>query len=276
MTSTLSLNTARLALAIRRDVLNMVFRAKASHVGSCFSIADILAVLYGEVMQLDAKDARAPGRDRFILSKGHAAAALYATLAQVGLLPEEDLLSYGADLSPYMTHASHKIRGVEFSSGSLGHGLPFGVGKALAAQKSGRSWRVFVLLSDGEMDEGSNWEALMFAAHHRLDNLVAVIDYNKLQSLTSIGQTLGLEPLVDKLRAFGWSVREVDGHDHPALSCALGSTPWEAGRPSVLVAHTVKGKGVSFMENKVEWHYRSPDSTLLAQALKEIEGAEHA
>ncbi len=263
-----------LSVAVRRDVLNMVFRAKASHVGSCFSIADIVSVLFGEVMRIDLDDPRSPERDRFILSKGHAAAALYATLANVGLIPKTDLQSYGANLSPYMTHASHKIRGVEFSSGSLGHGLPFGVGKALAAKKSRHDWRVFVMLSDGEMDEGSNWEALMFASHQKLDNLVAIIDYNKLQSLTTIAQTLGLEPLVDKLAAFGWAVREVDGHDHASLSRLLSEAPWEAGKPSVMVAHTTKGKGVSFMENKVEWHYRSPDKDLLAAALAEIGGAD--
>lgn len=275
MTEALSKPTEALARAVRRDVLNMVHRAKASHVGSCFSVADILAVLYGQVMRVDVGDARAADRDRFILSKGHAAAALYATLAQIGLVAHADLLSYGSDLSPYMTHASHKINGVEFSSGSLGHGLPFGVGKALAAKRRGDPWRVFVLLSDGEMDEGSNWEALMFAAHHQLDNLVAIIDYNKLQSLTSISQTLGLEPIVDKLVAFGWQVREVDGHDHAQLAAHLGKTPWVADRPSLLLAHTTKGKGVGFMENKVEWHYRSPNAEQLAAALEEI-GAGHA
>jgi transketolase len=248
----------------------MVFRAKASHVGSCFSVVDIISVLYGEVMKLDPQDPAASGRDRFILSKGHAAAAVYATLANIGVIPRADLDTYGADLSPYMTHASHKIAGIEFSSGSLGHGLPFGVGKALAGKKSGQDWRVFVLLSDGEIDEGSNWEALMFASHHKLSNLVAVIDYNKLQSLTSISQTIGLEPLVAKLESFGWAVREVDGHDHAALKGHLALAPWHPEKPSLLLAHTVKGKGVSFMENKVEWHYRSPDSALLAAALEEI------
>lgn len=248
----------------------MVHRAKASHVGSCFSVVDIISVLYGEVMRLDPSNPAAPGRDRFILSKGHAAAAVYATLANVGVIPRDDLDTYGADLSPFMTHASHKISGIEFSSGSLGHGLPFGVGKALAGKRSSQDWRVFVLLSDGEMDEGSNWEALMFASHHRLDNLVAIVDYNKLQSLTSISQTLGLEPLVAKLESFGWAVREVDGHDHAAVRSHLASAPWQPGKPSLLLANTVKGKGVSFMENKVEWHYRSPDNALLAQALEEI------
>lgn len=260
-----------LAKSMRIDVLNMVHRARASHVGSCFSIIDILAVLYGQVMHVRSHEPTWSGRDRFILSKGHAAAAVYAALANIGVIPRADLDTYGMDGSLYMTHVSHKIAGVEFSSGSLGHGLPFGVGKALAAKRRGQTWRTFVLLSDGEMDEGTNWEALMFAAHHRLDNLVAVIDYNKLQSLTSISQTLGLEPLVDKLKAFGWSVREVDGHDHDALASDLGSAPWIAGRPSLLLAHTTKGKGVSFMENKVEWHYRSPSDEQLGMALAELE-----
>ena len=260
----------QLARSVRLDILEMVYRARASHVGSCFSIVDALAVLYARVMNVRANEPDWPGRDRFILSKGHAAAAVYATLANIGMLPRADLESYGADGSLYMTHVSHKIAGVEFSTGSLGHGLPFGVGKALAGKRGGHPWRVFVMLSDGEMDEGSNWEALMFGAHHRLDNLVAIVDYNKLQSLTSISQTLGLEPLVDKLQAFGWTVREVDGHDHEALALALSSAPWSAGRPSVLLTHTTKGKGVSFMENKVEWHYRSPSAEQLASARAEL------
>lgn len=260
-----------LARAARTDVLRMVHRARASHVGSCFSIADILAVLYADVLRFRVDDPAWPERDRFILSKGHAAAIVYATLAQVGVLPRSDLQTYGADDSLYMTHVSHKIRGVEFSSGSLGHGLPFGVGKALAGQRQQRSWRVFVQLSDGEMDEGSNWEALMFAAHHRLDNLVAIIDYNKLQSLTSVSHTLGLEPLVDKLTSFGWAVREVDGHDHDALRGALSVAPWVPGQPSLLLAHTTKGKGVGFMENQVAWHYKSPNDEELAQALADLE-----
>jgi transketolase len=221
-------------------------------------------------MQYQPDNPRLPERDRFILSKGHAAAAVYATLASVGLISKSDLLSYGSDLSPYMTHVSHKIAGVEFSSGSLGHGLPFGVGKALAAKKLKQDWRTFVLLSDGELDEGSNWEAMLFAAHHRLDHLVAIVDYNKLQSLDSIQITLGLEPLVDKFTAFGWAVEEVDGHDHSSVVKHLSSAPWQPGKPSLLLAHTVKGKGVSFMEGKVEWHYRSPNEAELKTALCEL------
>ncbi len=271
----MNMSSAELSRQIRKNVLHMVHKANASHVGSCFSIADIVAVLYSECLNFQAREPTWPNRDRFILSKGHSGAAIYAVLALKGFISLEELETYGKDGSGLMAHISHKIPGVEFSTGSLGHGLPFATGKALVAKKQGANWKVFALLSDGEMDEGSNWEALMFAAHHSLDNLVAIIDYNKLQSLTTIEKTLGLEPLAEKLRAFGWSVREVDGHDHVQLSEALGSVPWVAGKPSVVIAHTVKGKGVSFMENKVEWHYRSPSSEQLAQALAELE-ASHA
>ena len=249
----------------------MVCKAKASHIGSALSIADILAVLYGEVMKYTASNPADPLRDRFILSKGHACVAVYATLAEVGIIAREQLLTYGDDFSWLMNHISHKVAGVEFSTGALGHGLPFGAGKALAAQSMGASWRTFVLLSDGEMDEGANWEALMFAAHHKLARLTAIIDYNKLQSLDSVAKTLGLEPLTDKLRAFGCAVHEVNGHDHAQLLAALRDvTP---DKPTVVVAHTIKGKGVSFMENSVQWHYKNPSDAQLAAALAELEPA---
>jgi transketolase len=260
-----------LSKRIRINVLRMTHNAKASHVGSCFSIADIVGVLYESCLNLRPVEPNWTERDRFILSKGHAGASIYAVLALKGFISLEELESYGKDGSPLMAHISHKIAGVEFSTGSLGHGLPFATGKALAAKKQGGKWRVFTILSDGEMDEGSNWEALMFAAHHKLDNLVAIIDYNKLQSLTTVAKTLGLEPLAAKLQAFGCEVREVNGHDHEQLDNALSGIPWQKGKPSVLIAHTIKGKGVSFMENKVEWHYRSPSAEQLAQALTELE-----
>lgn len=247
----------------------MVHRAKASHIASALSITDILAVLYGAVMRFDHADKDYALRDRFILSKGHACVAVYATLAEVGIISKEQLETYGDDYSWLMNHISHKVNGVEFSTGSLGHGLPFGVGKALAAKARGETWRVFVLLSDGEMDEGANWEALMFAAHHKLTNITAIIDYNKLQSLDSIANTLGLEPLVDKLKAFGCSVHEIDGHDHRLIVDALSNIATE--KPTVIVAHTTKGKGVSFMENRVEWHYKNPNDVQLAMALAELE-----
>jgi len=247
----------------------MVHRAKASHIASALSIADILSVLYGQVMKFDPELPEGATRDRFILSKGHACVAVYATLAEIGVIPKEQLQTYGNDFSWLMNHISHKVPGVEFSTGALGHGLPFGVGKALAAKIMNQSWRIFVLLSDGEMDEGSNWEAIMFAAHHRLDNIIATIDYNKLQSLGSVANTLGLEPLADKLTAFGCDVREVDGHNHAQL-LACYSAPL-VGKPRIVVAHTTKGKGVSFMQNRVEWHYKTPNDEQLVAALAELE-----
>lgn len=267
----MNIKTTELSKQIRINVLRMTHKAKASHVGSCFSIADIVGVLYESCLNVRPEEPNWPERDRFILSKGHGGAAIYAALALKGFMPLEDLETYGNDGSQLMAHISHKIPGVEFSTGSLGHGLPFATGKALAAKKQGSKWRVFALLSDGELDEGSNWEAFMFAAHHKLDNLVAIIDYNKLQSLTTVAKTLGLEPLAEKLKAFGWAVREVNGNDHDQLDLALNCTPWEDDKPCVLIAHTTKGKGVSFMENKVEWHYRSPNQEQLAQAIAELE-----
>lgn len=260
----------QLASLIRASALQMVHRAKASHIASALSIADIVGVLYGRVLDVNPANPELAHRDRFILSKGHACTAVYAALAHRGFIAKDTLLTYGQDHSDLMNHISHKVNGVEFSTGSLGHGLPFGVGKALAAKRKGGSWRTFVLMSDGEQDEGSNWEAYMFAAHHKLDNLVAIIDYNKLQSLTTVDNTLRIEPIADKLTAFGWSVREVDGHQHDALFGALNSVPWSPNKPSALIAHTIKGKGVSFMENKVEWHYRSPNDEQLAAALAEL------
>jgi len=265
-------DSATMAGAIRRDALQMVHDARASHIGSALSIADILAVLYADVLRLDPVAPAAAGRDRFVLSKGHACVAVYAALANAGVIPRDSLKTYGQEHSLLMNHISHKVPGVEFSTGSLGHGLPFGVGKALSARKRGQPWRTFVLVSDGELGEGSNWEALLFAAHHRLDKLVTIVDYNNLQSLTTVADPLGVEPLADKFAAFGCTPRQVDGHDHAALLDALKTTPWNAGRPAVLIAQTTKGKGVSFMENRVEWHYKSPDCEQLARALAEVGG----
>lgn len=254
----------------------MVARAKASHIGSALSIADIVAVLYGRTLRVDPAAPDNPERDRFILSKGHACVAVYAALAETGFIDLGLLQTYGAEGSALMAHISHKVPGAEFSTGALGHGLPFGTGKALAAKRRGKHWRTVVLTSDGEWGEGSNWEAALFAAHHKLDNLLCVIDYNKLQSLTTVDETLRLEPLHSKFEAFGWAVQEVDGHDHHALAEALDAKSWPAAKPAMLIAHTVKGKGVSFMENRVEWHYRNPTPELLAAALAEIEGSAHA
>jgi len=262
------MTSVELARAVRSQSLRMVHRAGASHIGSALSIADILAVLYSGVLRFDPDQPDAPDRDRFILSKGHACAALYAVLAEIGCFPKSELEEYGQDFSRLMNHASHHVPGVEFSTGSLGHGLPFAVGKSLAARMRSKPWRVYALLSDGEMDEGSNWEALMFAAHHRLDNLTAIMDYNGIQSLDTVERTLGLEPLRDKLAAFNWRVIEVDGHDHDALRAALAERV--PAQPTALIARTIKGKGVSFMEGEVLWHYRNPDDEQLARALDEL------
>lgn len=265
------MTSIEMAKGIRKTTLRMVHSARASHIGGVLSISDIVAVLFSQVLNLKPNDPEWTNRDRFILSKGHCCAGVYAGLSALGYFPAEDLQHYASNYSKLMSHISHKVAGVEFSTGSLGHGLPFGVGKSLAAKRKAKDWRTFVLMSDGELDEGSNWEAMLFAAHHQLDNLVAIVDYNKLQSLTTVDKTLGLEPLANKFRAFGWSVREVDGHDHAALARDLGSVPWTPGKPSIMIAHTIKGKGISFMENKVEWHYRSPNDKELTQALAELE-----
>lgn len=255
-----------LAKNARINALKMVHRARASHIGSALSIIDILAVLYSQIINIEGMGAN---RDRFILSKGHACVALYSILAEIGIISKEDLDTYGEDFSWLMNHVSHKVPGVEFSTGSLGHGMPFAVGKAFASKYQNDNWITYVLLSDGEMAEGSNWEALMFAAHHKLENLVAVIDYNKLQSLDTVDNTLRLEPLIDKLKAFGAYVLEVDGHSHSQLARAFKEGPM--GKPKFIIANTVKGKGVSFMEDRIEWHYKNPDDNQLRDALIEIE-----
>jgi len=264
-------STTALAAAIRAHAVRMVTRAKASHIGGALSMADILAVLYGDgILRHRPDDPSWADRDRFLLSKGHSCTGLYATLALRGFFLLSELETYGRDGSRLMAHVSHQVPGVEFSTGSLGHGLPFGLGKALAARRNGSNWRVFTLLSDGELDEGSNWEAILLAPQHRLDNLVAIVDYNKIQSLGSVAEVAELHPLADKFRAFRWSVREVDGHDHAALGAALGSVPWESGRPSCLIAHTTKGRGIDFMQDQLAWHYKSPDATQLAEALRQL------
>jgi transketolase len=256
---------------MRLNALKMVFEAKASHIGSALSITDIVAALYNNVLKFDYNNPSASWRDRFILSKGHACVAVYAALAEVGFISVQDLKSYGLDHSLLMNHISHKVNGVEFSTGSLGHGLPFGVGKALAAKRSGQDWHTYVLLSDGELAEGSNWEAFLFAAHHKLDNLIAIVDYNKLQSLTSVEKTLNIEPIGDKMRAFGWSVTEVDGHNLEELVNSFEAAKEDKNnQPKIVICHTIKGKGVSFMENKVQWHYKSPSSEEYEMAKAEI------
>lgn len=268
-----TIELAALAKKLRLHALRMTSRGGASHIGSIFSVADIIAVLYGAVLRVDPKRPFWPERDRFILSKGHAGACVYAALAERGFFPLDKLDTFyqeGSDLSGHMTHTRNP--GVEFSTGSLGHGLSVAVGMALSAKLDGRPHRIFTVLSDGECDEGSNWEAVLFAAHHRLDNLTAIVDYNKIQSLASVAETLALEPFRDKWSSFGWGAREVDGHDIAQLRRTLDGVPFAPGRPSVVIAHTVKGKGVSFMENSVLWHYRCARGEEFEAARRELEG----
>ena len=263
--------TRLLARRIRLHTLRMVNQARSSHLGSSFSMAELLAVLYSSILRVDPQRPDWPERDRFILSKGHACAALYAVLAERGFFPASWLQEFYRDGGRLAGHATHAVPGVEISTGSLGHGLPVACGMALAAKRDGTAYRVFALLSDGECDEGSNWEAALFAPHHRLDNLVAIIDYNKIQSLGAVQDVLALEPFADKWRAFGWFVQEIDGHDTSAIDRVFKTVPAHPGKPSCVIAHTVKGKGVSFMENQLLWHYRSPDAGEMAQALQELE-----
>ena len=262
--------TKKLANEIRRHAITMIAKAKASHIGSSFSMADILSVLYTVILRITPETVAEKTRDRLILSKGHGCAALYATLAAKGFFPLEWLDGFYQNGGKLLGHATFGIPGIEFSTGSLGHGLPVSCGFALAGKHDGLDYRVFTILSDGECDEGSNWEAALFAAQHKLDNLVAIIDYNKLQALGFTHDVIDLEPLAEKWGAFGWAVREVDGHDHSALASFLSQVPFATGKPSCLIAHTIKGKGVSFMENKLVWHSKAPDADELHRALTEL------
>jgi transketolase len=261
---------------LRVHVLRMLNRAKSSHIGSNYSIVELLAVLYNEVLRIDPREPSWEGRDRFVLSKGHAAAVYYAVLAERGFFPVDQLDSFYQNGSNLAGHATTGVPGIEVSTGSLGHGLPLATGMALAAQRDGRTHRVFALLSDGECDEGTTWEAALFAGHHRLSHLNAILDYNKIQSLGPTREILDLEPLARKWEDFGWCVREADGHNLEALKNTLGAVPFDPERPSCVIAHTVKGKGVSFMENTVLWHYRVPQGDEYEAALRELEESAHA
>ena len=262
---------ASLARRIRLKALRMIDRARSSHLGSAFSMAELLAVLYTGILRVDPARPDWADRDRFILSKGHACAPLYVVLAERGFFPATWLDEFYLDGSHLAGHASHTgVPGVEISTGSLGHGLSIACGMAVAGKHDGKSHRIFALLSDGECDEGSTWEAVLFAPHHHLDNLIVIVDYNKIQSLGTVKEVLDLEPLAAKWRAFGWAVKEIDGHNLNQIDEVLGKVPFESGKPSCLIAHTVKGKGVSFMEDKLLWHYRAPDRDEMARALAEL------
>lgn len=261
------------AKRIRKHALVMTSLGGSAHIGAALSMADIVAVLYTGGLVVRPKDPLWCDRDRFILSKGHAGVAIYAALAEAGFFDVAILSTHCKDGSPFSGHVSHKgISGVEISTGSLGHGLSVGAGMAYGARLDERSHRVFVLLSDGECDEGSIWEAILFAAHHHLDNLVAIVDYNKIQSLASVAETLELEPFAEKWRSFNWFVHEVDGHDYRQVQESIIKARG-GGRPHVIIAHTIKGKGVSFMENTVLWHYRTARGQEFDQAMAELEAS---
>jgi transketolase len=262
----------KLATRVRRRDLQMIYKAKLGHIGGDFSATDILVTLYSEVLNIDPKKPTAPNRDRFILSKGHCAGALYTTLAFMGFFPEAELDTFAEPLSKLNGHPNrNKVPGVETNTGPLGHGLPVAVGTSLASRLTGLNYRVFVITGDGELQEGSNWEAAMSAAHYKLDNLTVIVDRNRLQQGAGTEQTNQLDPLDDKWRAFGWSVREIDGHDYSALLDTFAQVPFEVGKPSCIIANTHKGQGVSFMRDNVAWHHKVPNEAEYTAALKELD-----
>lgn len=257
----------------REKILEYIFRAKAGHTGGSLSCVDILNVLYNQVMNVSPATFGSPGRDRYIQSKGHSVEALYVVLAGKGFFPETDLETLCRYGSHYIGHPTRKVNGVEQNTGALGHGLSFSVGAALAARMDKRDYRVFTLLGDGELPEGSNWEAALTASHYKLDNLCAIVDHNTLQITGPTAEVCNTDPLDAKFESFGWAVRHVDGHNFRQLRETFADLPFAEGKPSLVIAHTVKGKGISFMENTVEWHHRVPSQEEYANALEELKDA---
>jgi transketolase len=256
-----------LAHRIRKSIIEESYRARVGHIGSALCIADILAVLFGEVLRLDGGN----DRDRLILSKGHAALALYAALAATGRMSPEQLASFCSDGTPLGAHPEHEVGGIDFSTGSLGHGLSLGAGAALAARLQDSDRRSFVLISDAELNEGSVWEAVMFAAHQRLGRLVAILDLNGQQALGYTRDVLDLDPVAERFRQFGWIADEVDGHDLDQLRRSLAVDAGAHAPPRVVIAKTIFGKGVSYMESRIEWHYLPLSDEQFAQALQELD-----
>lgn len=262
------------SIQYRKTIFTIIHQANAGHTGGSLSCIDILNVLYNRVMNVSPETFAHADRDRYIQSKGHSVEALYTVLADKGFYPARELETLNRYNSHFIGHPTRKVPGVEQNTGALGHGLPIAVGTALAAKKDGRSYRVFTLLGDGELEEGSNWEASMSAAHYRLDNLVVIVDYNKLQITGPVETVTGITDLVQKFTAFGYAVREVDGNAIPELVDLFAALPFQSGKPNLVLAHTVKGKGVSFTENQVGWHHHVPTAAELAAALAELNQAE--
>ena len=259
------------AAQLRKTIFKVICQGGGGHIPACLSIVEILTVLYHQILLIDPDNPKESDRDRFILSKGHAGVALYAVLAAKGFITHDQLATYGHSPTMLGGHPDmYKVPGVEASTGALGHGFGFGVGMALAGKMDGKDYRVFTLLGDGECQEGSVWEAAMFAPQHNLDNLIAIIDYNKLQALDSLENIVSLEPLADKWTAFGWEVREVNGHDTSDLLDVFQAVPFERDKPSLIIAHTTKGKGISFMEDVPIWHYRLPNAEEMKTACAEL------
>ncbi len=273
MTTETQLSPADLAqksVQYRRNILKYIVRANAGHTGGSLSCIDILNVLYNNVLNVSPDSFTSPNRDRYIQSKGHTVEALYVVLADRGFFPESDLETMCRYKSHYIGHPTKKVHGVEQNTGSLGHGLSLSVGTALSAKLDELPFRVFTLLGDGELPEGSNWEAALLASHYQLDNLCAIVDKNGLQISGPTADVCNTDPLDRKFEAFGWAVRQVDGHDLEALQQAFDALPFEPGKPSLIIAHTVKGKGVSFMENQLKWHHGVPNQEQYEVALSEL------
>lgn len=263
------LDSKELATLVRKNIVQLTFQNRASHVGGAMSIADVLSVLYAEIMNYSVKDFNWQNRDRLFYSKGHACTALYSVLQNVGFFSEEDLATFTHDGSFFTSHVNHKIPGIELSTGSLGHAFSVGCGTALAAKRKSADWHTYVIVSDGELNEGSNWEAILFAPHHNLNNLTLIVDYNKIQSFGTTKEVLELDPLAEKFRAFGWETAEIDGHNHNEIIQAFGKR--NGKKPLAIIAHTIKGKGVDFMEDKLLWHYKSPSEEEFNAALKQLD-----
>lgn len=265
----------RKSVAYRRTILRIIHHAQAGHTGGSLSCVDILNVLYNHIMNISPGNFTDPNRDRYVQSKGHSVEALYTVLADRGFFPGEALDTLCQYRSPFIGHPTRKVPGIEHNTGALGHGLSFAVGLALAAKMDGRTYRVFTLLGDGELTEGSSWEASMSAAHYRLDNLVVIVDRNGLQITGPTEDVMALESLRDKFSSFGYAVRVCDGNDITDLTRTLEAVPFESGKPSLLIAQTIKGKGVSFIENAVNWHHHVPTDDELARALVELDAQAH-
>jgi len=261
----------KIANRIRAVALTMAHNVNESHSAGALSMADILAVLFTEYIDTSLIKIKSPLRDRFILSKGHCCATYYAMLAEVGILDKDDLMqNFAKNGSCYFAHTAHQLPGVELSTGSLGHGLPVACGMALGAKKSGLNFKVYCLVGDGEMNEGSNWEAIAFAAHHHIDNLCLIIDKNQMQAMGDTKDILSLDPLPEKLEAFNWEVADIDGNNIKDVITAFEQFKHNSGKPFVVVANTIKGKGVSFMEHNLRYHYSAPTEEELKQALEEL------